>query len=195
MNARRLARFFIMLVLIGVAGYAGYQIHTPAPRTAAAAAATPSNTQVFYSLDRGRNDQELISLIDAAQKRVYFAIYEFTLTDVADALVAAKKRGLDVRGLVDAGESTKSYDLPVMKELRAAGIPVETEHHADGKGIMHIKLLVTDRAYALGSYNWTYSATHENDEILEVGTNPALRQTYEDLLRKLFAKYATTSAS
>jgi phosphatidylserine/phosphatidylglycerophosphate/cardiolipin synthase-like enzyme len=134
--------------------------------------------RVIYSLDAKQNDQEIIALVNAAKTRIYFAMYEFTLKDIADALVAAKKRGVEVKGLVDSGEAAKSYDKPIIDELLAAGIPVETEKHASGNGIMHIKAIVTDSAYALGSYNWTSSATNVNDELLEIGTDPTLRQTY-----------------
>ena len=50
---------------------------------------------------------------------------------------------------------------------------------------MHLKLLVTDRAYALGSYNWTESATTLNDEVLEIGTAEPLREAYLDIVKKV----------
>ena len=158
-------------------------------------APAPGSVRVIYSLDQKQNDKEIIALIDAAKTKIYFAMYEFTLKDVADALVAAKKRGVEVKGLVDAGESANSYDAPIISELVDAGIPVETEKHKDGNGIMHIKMIVTDSAYALGSYNWTGSATTENDEILEIGTDPTLRQTYETILTKLLQAYKGTNAA
>jgi len=100
-----------------------------------------------------------------------------------------------VRGLVDAVESASSYDKPIIAELVANGIPVETEKHPDSNGIMHIKAIVTDSAYALGSYNWTGSATTENDELLEIGTDPSVRQAYENILTKLLAAYAGNVAA
>ena len=54
-------------------------------------------------------------------------------------------------------------------------------------GIMHVKALVTESAYASGSYNWTGSATNVNDEVLEIGADPGLRSAYEAILKKLFA--------
>lgn len=176
------------------AGAAGYFLGTratPGSGGVAAALAAPSrpSTRVLYSLDAKRNDKALISLIHGARHHVYFAIYVFTLADVADALVAAKRRGVDVEGLVDAGESQKSYEAPIIARLLHAGIPLETEHHPDGNGIMHIKALVTDSAYAIGSYNWTESATTENDELLEIGTNPVLVKRYASLLSRLLEKY------
>lgn len=202
MNAstrRSLAALVLALATL-IVGYATGKSGTSAAAPFGAAAQTVASpaagtVRVLYSLDAKQNDKEIIALIDEAQSTIYFAMYEFTLRDIADALVAAKERGVTVKGLVDKGESENSYDAPIMAELRSAGIPVETEHHADGSGIMHIKAIVTDKAYALGSYNWTSSATHENDEILEIGTDPTLRTTYENILTRLIEKYASTAAA
>jgi PLD-like domain len=150
--------------------------------------------RVIYSLAKRRDDKEIIALINAARTHIYFAMYLFTLRDIADALVAAKRRGVDVRGLVDAGESATSYEAPIIAELRRAGIPIEAERHADGNGIMHIKAMVTEGAYAVGSYNWTESGTRENDELLEIGTDPAAVAAYERVLKRLLDRYAGNSA-
>ena len=198
----QLKRAIAALVLAVAAAGAGYTTgKTSAPQAAAPVIAAQTveappagTTRILYSLDAKQNDQEIIALINGAQSHVYFAIYEFTLKDVADALVAAKKRSIEVRGLVDAGEAAKSYDRPIIQELLDAGIPVESEKHADGNGIMHIKAIVTDKAYALGSYNWTGSATTENDELLEIGTNQNLRQAYENILLKLLDFYKGNAA-
>jgi hypothetical protein len=176
-----------------VAGASGYFIHDAVSDGGIplqTMAAPPANSvRVLYSLTARHNDREVIALIDAAQQHVYFAMYEFTLRDIADALVAAKKRGVRVEGVVDSEESAKSYGRPIISELVAAGIPVKSEKHKDGNGIMHIKALATESAYALGSYNWTASATSENDELLEIGTAPQLVATYNSILKKLVDEY------
>ena len=195
-----LKRASAALVLALAAGSIGYELgqQNGAPSIAipeqTVAAPASGTTRILYSLDQKQNDQQLIALINGAKTHIYFAIYEFTLSDVADALVAAKQRGVDVEGLVDAGESASSYDKPVIQKLLDAGIPVEEEKHPDGNGIMHIKALVTDTAYAMGSYNWTGSATTENDELLEIGTSPDLVAAYTGILQKLLAKYKGNAA-
>lgn len=199
---QKLIRATIAGVLALSAGYLGYTTGSNKTSTAnpnipteTVAAPAPGSVRVIYSLDQKHNDKEIIALIDAAKTHIYFAMYEFTLKDIADALVRAKERGVMVVGLVDAGESSNSYDKPIIAELTGAGIMVETEKHADGNGIMHIKAIVTDSAYALGSYNWTNSATTKNDELLEIGTDPTIRQTYENILTKLLTAYQGTTAA
>jgi phosphatidylserine/phosphatidylglycerophosphate/cardiolipin synthase-like enzyme len=140
---------------------------------------------IRYSLDEQKNDQALIGIVDGAERYVYFAIYEFTKEDIAMALLRAKKRGLIVRGLMDAGQSRDGAQARIVGELKDVGIPIEFQRHP--KGIMHLKLLVTDTAYALGSYNWTESATMLNDEILEIGTAEPLRQEYLGVMQKVLA--------
>ncbi|MBU6231213.1 MAG: hypothetical protein KGI45_02530 [Patescibacteria group bacterium] len=147
-----------------------------------AAHASVSDTKVVYSLDLRQNDREIIRLLNEADKYAYFAIYYFTRGDIADALVRAKERGIDVRGITDAAASLDS-NKAVVQKLRAAGIPVETQKHQDG--IMHIKALVTDKAYASGSYNWTDQATEANDEVLEIGTDRNVHDQYLEIIKRL----------
>lgn len=199
---QKMIRGVVALVLALAAGGVGYtaggsgvpavSVDIPAQTISAPAA---DSVRVVYSLDQKQNDQELIVLINDAKEYIYFAIYTFTLPSIADALVAAKKRGVEVRGVMDSEQSRNSYGAPITAKLHAAGIPLLTERHATGNGIMHIKLLVTEQAYAFGSYNWTKSATTINDEILEIGTNSALRQTYENILKKLLDAYKGTNAA
>jgi PLD-like domain len=199
---QKLIRALVALVLALSAGGVGYSTGGAGTQTASVdipaetvTAPPKASVRVIYSLDKKQNDKEIIALIEGAKSHIYFAMYEFTLKNVADALVAAKERGVEVKGLVDSGEGSNSYDRPIISELTDAGIPVVTEKHADGNGIMHIKAIVTDSAYALGSYNWTGSATTENDEILEIGTDPTLRQTYENILTKLLKAYKGNAAA
>ncbi len=194
----RILRALLALVLAISAGTAGYQLRAPAEVTVSeqvVPAPSAQSVRILYSLDKKQHDQEIISLINEAEERVYFAIYVFTLDSIADALIAAKKRGVDVRGIIDSGEARDGYSASIVKKLLSANIPMFTEKHASGTGIMHIKLLVTENAYATGSYNWTKSATTANDEILEIGTDKNLREAYENILKKLLEAYKGNSAA
>jgi len=189
------------LILIIAAGSIGYSIGfsnvavTPSIPAVTITAPPAGSVRVVYSLEQKQNDKEIIALIEGAKTKIYFAVYTFTLTNVAEALVAAKKRGVDVRGVVDSGQAAEKFSEPVMNILEAGGVPIVVEKHATGNGIMHLKMIVTDSAYALGSYNWTSSATNINDEILEIGTDTTLRQTYENFLLKLLDAYKGNTAA
>ena len=104
------------------------------------------------------------------------------MEDIADALVRAKERGVVVWGIMDK-EGSMSANKSILEKLQSAGIPIETQKHPDG--IMHIKAIVTDKAYASGSYNWTSSATKVNDEVLEIGTNQYVHDEYFKILKRV----------
>lgn len=142
--------------------------------------------EVFYNRDTEAN-RKVISTIEHAEKFVYFAIYTFTRNDIKDALLGAKYRGLEVRGITDKDQYAK-IDLQekIIKELRNAGIPVAVQSHS---AIMHIKTVVTDKEYLSGSYNWTAAATDSNDEVIEIGRDESIRRQYERVLREVLTKY------
>lgn len=195
---KRLVGALLLALAAGTGGYSIGTTRSAAPVSIPAAnvaAPAPGSVRVLYSLDQKQNDQELIALIEGAKTHIYFAVYTFTLTNVAEALVAAKARGVDVRGITDSGQSAEKFSQPVMDILRKGGVPVVVEKHPTGSGIMHIKMLVTDSAYAHGSYNWTKSANTLNDEILEIGTDETLRKTYENILLKLLEAYKGNTAA
>lgn len=163
----------LCLLLLFIAGFFGWQL---------AEKKFEGETRVIYSLDKKENDKEIIKLIDNADKYIYFAIFTFTKDNIADALIRAKERGLLVWGITDL-EQTNSNNKLVVNKLLSAKIPVENQKHTDG--IMHIKAIVTEKAYASGSYNWTDSATSHNDEILEIGYNKYIHDEYLKIIEKL----------
>ena len=108
---------------------------------------------VLYSLDKRANDQAIIGVIEGAQKYVYFAVYTFTKDNIADALVEAKQKGLDVRGITDAGEAVTAYEKPIVQKLEPSGIPIETQTHEDGLDAHPPRRWLRTTSYAMGSYN------------------------------------------
>jgi len=180
-NKKELAYVVVIIILIGLCAqfYFNYKYRPEKQR----------EINVYYNQDRPLN-KELVGLIQDADKFAYFAVYTFTRADLKDALLAAKHRGLKVVGLTDRKQATElDSQAKLIKELRDAGIPVYEQDHM---GIMHLKVLVTDKAYASGSYNWTAAATNLNDEVLEIGRDEALRQKYHEILEKLFRLYGET---
>ncbi len=177
-NKKELAYIIVIALLIALCGQFYYSFRY-LPKY-------ERQISVYYNQERELN-KEIISEIRDADKFVYFAVYTFTRADIKDALLAAKYRGLKVVGLTDREQYQKlESQQKIIDELKQAGIPVYTQDHS---GIMHLKVLVTEKAYASGSYNWTAAATNLNDEVLEVGRDEPLRQTFQKILEKMFAKY------
>ncbi len=141
---------------------------------------------VYYNKEVEANTK-LIRIIEEADEFIYFAIYTFTRTDIQDALLAAKYRGLEVKGVIDKTQIARLEDQrKLAKQLTDAGIPIITQDHS---AIMHLKTLVTEKAYFTGSYNWTMSGTSSNDEVIEIGYDDDIRRQYLSVLKTLFLRY------
>ncbi len=144
-----------------------------------------SQIKVYYSLDKRQNDLEIIKVIDQAHRYIYFAIYYFSKNNIAEALERAKKRGVEVYGIMDR-EASKDVNKHILEELNSNGVKVLVSDNSTG--LMHIKTLVTENAYVTGSYNWTQSATVNNDEVLELGSIGSIRKRYLEIIKKLINK-------
>jgi len=151
-----------------------------------------ASVQVLYN-HSSEADNAVVAQIQNAKTYVYVAMYTFTRQNIVDALVAAKLRGLDVRLILDFSQSESNYEKPVIKKLQKYGITIERPFTEKGKGVMHIKMLVTEKSYASGSYNWTSSATSLNDEVLEIGEVASVHEQYFKIFNELFSKYSKFS--
>jgi phosphatidylserine/phosphatidylglycerophosphate/cardiolipin synthase-like enzyme len=103
----------------------------------------------------------LLALVSGAQKTVYFLAFSFTSDELADAIMAAQERGVEVRGVLDAGQAASNQGGEYAR-LRAAGVDVRM----DGEGgNMHNKVLIIDGEIVVtGSYNFSANAEDSNDE-------------------------------
>jgi phosphatidylserine/phosphatidylglycerophosphate/cardiolipin synthase-like enzyme len=109
----------------------------------------------------------LIIAVDAARQQVLVQAFLLTSRKIAASLVAAHRRGVDVRVLADARQHAE-HAGSLLVSLSESGIPVALEtryRHA------HNKLMVIDAAGGLpvvitGSFNYTWSAQHKNAENL-----------------------------
>lgn len=175
---RDAAYLVVIILLIAACGQFYYSYHYK-PRA-------ERQVKIYYNQDIAANEK-VIEAIQNAEERVYFAIYTFTRDDIKDALLGAKHRGLDVRGIIDKEQSQKiENQRKIVEELQKATIPVYFQDHSS---IMHLKTLVTEKEFVSGSYNWTASATNLNDEVLEVGRDENMRKQYEDVIIELFQRY------
>ncbi len=111
----------------------------------------------------------ILSLIADARTEVHVEMYEFGRTDLADALVAAHRRGVAVTIIVDP-----SVDVTraTASRLRSAGVDVLDYPVRTGM-IDHVKLLVVDAHVAVvGGINWGATSDRNHDVDAEI-TGPA----------------------
>ncbi|MDW8041299.1 MAG: phospholipase D family protein [Nitrososphaerota archaeon] len=125
----------------------------------------------------------IIDLIDRANRSVLVAIYSFTRDDIADALVRAVNRGLEVRVVI---ERERAYETgSEYRRLRDGGVNVRLDGNPD---LMHHKFIVIDgRIVITGSYNFSGAAEDRNDEniivIMGEGVASQYRSEFERVWR------------
>lgn len=140
--------------------------------------------EVLYSPEDRLGDR-LVALYNGARKSIYLAIYGLTYPPIIKALVAAHKRGVDVRLITDRKKLEDRNQRTALETLRLAGIPIKVNKH---DGLMHIKqAIVDDLVNTSGSMNQTTSAARYNDERLDVVHDAVSTQRAKDKFLKMWA--------
>jgi phosphatidylserine/phosphatidylglycerophosphate/cardiolipin synthase-like enzyme len=126
---------------------------------------------------------QIAASFDTARHTIDLAIYQFDLPVLADALVRAQARGVQVRVVTDSD----SINMDGLRTLAQAGVPVVPDSR---QPIMHDKFAVIDGAVVwTGSMNYTYSDAYRNDNnVLEIQSVP-LAQNYTHEFEKMFVSH------
>ncbi len=131
--------------------------------------------RVFFS-PRGGTEAAVVSEIGRARWSIHVLAYSFTSWPIADALLAARRRGVEVTILCDDGNETDPYSLLPWLLLQWAGVVVWEDHHA---GSAHNKVMILDEGEVLtGSYNWSHAAEEDNAENLLMLSGQSLVDLY-----------------
>ncbi len=130
----------------------------------------------------------IIKKIDNAQSSIHIASFEFDLTPVAEALIRAQKRGVDVRWVTDDEhglEADEEPDRGQFELLEDAGIEIKDDQRG---ALMHNKFWVFDRKTVwTGSTNITKNGIFEQDNNVIVIHSPALAEIYEREFDEMWA--------
>lgn len=139
-------------------------------------------------------DQVVVQAINEAQSEIDIASFDFNLKSVVDALIAAQKRGVKVRLVLDlkngsttvrasASQKIEAYDA--IADLDKAKIP-----YVDGgrsSGLMHNKIVILDRkTLFIGSWNLSFNDTFKNDNNVLRISDPLLIANYQAKFNEMF---------
>jgi len=139
--------------------------------------------------DAGGLDAALANAIDDAQERVDVVAYDFDLTVVAEAMIAAQQRGLAVHLVTDSYYLDEAGTVMV----REAGIPVVDDIEDT---LMHNKFVIIDGEEVwTGSWNLTENGTYRNNNNVLRIDSPALAQTYTDEFEEMFTHRVFSAGS
>lgn len=171
-----------------VAGCGGGNVVTSAAQDAVKqiAAAMPESIKGVHSVPavgtidvafspKGGIAGMIVNELSKAKKTIQVQAYSFTNTEIAKALADAKKRGVDVRVVLDKSQETEQYSSATF--LANAGIPVHIDREFQ---IAHNKIMIIDGIDIItGSFNFTKSAENSNAEnCLVIHGNKQLADLY-----------------
>jgi phosphatidylserine/phosphatidylglycerophosphate/cardiolipin synthase-like enzyme len=132
--------------------------------------------------------EKLIQRIDAAQTSIHIASFETDMIDIANALIRAHKRGVDVRWITDDEFGTESDEKEGHGQfgvMEKAGIEIIDDQRG---GLMHNKFWLFDGEVVwTGSTNVTISGMFEQDNNVIVIESPELTAIYEQQFEEMWA--------
>lgn len=107
-------------------------------------------------------EQAIVRLIESANRTIEVEMYQFSNMGLADALVAAKGRGVLVRIILEP-RLDGDDNLEMMDYLRGNGVDARWGTLEFSR--THTKVMIVDGKIVLvGSQNWSYSAMRRNRE-------------------------------
>jgi phosphatidylserine/phosphatidylglycerophosphate/cardiolipin synthase-like enzyme len=162
--------------------------------------------QVYFTDPQNVNDpddltgsipQQLIARIDAAQGTIHIASFEFNLTPVAEALIAAHRRGVEVQWVTDDEhgiEADEEDDHGQFAMLEEAGIEIKDDERS---ALMHNKFWIFDGQIVwTGSTNITSNGNFRNNNNVIVIDSPDVAAIYEREFAEMWAgEFGPTSSS
>jgi phosphatidylserine/phosphatidylglycerophosphate/cardiolipin synthase-like enzyme len=164
---------------------------------AAAPRSFPATGEVEIAFTPGDAiDKLIVDTLGRAKNEILVHAYTFTDRRIAQALVAAKRRGVAVSVLADR-EQARSVPQNVLPQLVEGGVAVWLDGNFQAA---HNKVIVIDAdeprpTTITGSYNFTFAAQHHNAEnIVVLRDNAAVARAYRDNWRRLKAAAVPWSA-
>ncbi len=134
-----------------------------------------AKTEVYFSL-YDNPQKEIIKNINQAEAFINIAMYIFTDREIALPLVKARERGVKVRPYLDKDQVDYQYSQSRFLVQKGIKTRISTNNY-----IMHHKFTIIDNRILLtGSYNWTFSANHRNDENLMVIDDPEIIKIFQN---------------
>lgn len=114
----------------------------------------------------------LAGLLSNCRSSFYGAFYDISAQKIIDALIAAHRRGIDVKLVTD----DENFSGPGITRLLDAGIAIVTD---DSPSLMHNKFAVIDREIVFtGSYNTTDNCGHRNNNNAVMFRSAELAEIY-----------------
>lgn len=143
-----------------------------------------SKLSIYFSPQDKITKNHIIPILKTSQKYIYVPAFLITDKWMADELIAAKTRGVDVRIILDASNARSPHSQ--INYLRENKVPVKVEDYA---GKLHSKsILIDDKISVIGSMNFSKSGQNINDENVVVIFNKDLTMLYKHHFNYLWSR-------
>jgi phosphatidylserine/phosphatidylglycerophosphate/cardiolipin synthase-like enzyme len=125
---------------------------------------------------------DVVQAINGAQESVEFLAFSFTSDPIAKAVVAAYRRGIRVRGVIESKSARGSgAELGTFED---AGVDVLEDGNCY---LMHHKVFVIDgRRVVTGSFNWSANAQDSNDENVILVDDAWFARLYQQEFQRIY---------
>ncbi len=127
----------------------------------------------------------VLKAINSAQKSIHVAAYSFTSKPISEALLAAKKRGVDVEVVADEKSNSGKYSATTYLANNKVHVKLDGNYP-----IFHHKFMIIDGiTLETGSFNYSAAAASKNAEnVLVLWNVPAIAATYEKEWQQLWSE-------
>lgn len=148
--------------------------------------------QVYFTAPTGNSnpatyvggiDGQLAAAINGVQRTLDIAAFEWNLQSLTDAVLAAHRRGVQVRMVVD-DEHTIRDGQSTINQLIDAGISVVGD---DRSALMHNKFMILDSTIVwTGSWNYSINDTYRNNNNAVALRSQKVVQDYQTEFNEMF---------
>lgn len=130
--------------------------------------------EVAFSPKNGATEI-IVKAINDARETILASAYSFTSKEIAQALLNAKKRNIQIKIILDKSQVSQKYSSATFFANMGFDLRIDAKH-----AIYHNKVMVIDNKNVItGSFNFTNAAELKNAEnVLILRNNPELAELY-----------------
>jgi len=176
-----MARKYILFA-IGSVAFAGIMLMLYASRAGIFYAETCKEGDVL-AIFSPENSDEILALLDGAKREIKLEVYEFSSKVLADALIEARSRGVDVQVIL---EPSVAANTKTSEYLLNGGVGVawasKKFHNTHSKFAV-----IDDAAVLVGSTNWSQNAMLYNREASVIVYSPDVARSFERIFDSDYA--------
>jgi phosphatidylserine/phosphatidylglycerophosphate/cardiolipin synthase-like enzyme len=145
--------------------------------------------EVYFSTHDGV-DKHVIAEIRKARRSIQFLAFSFTHKQIADAVLERADRGVRVAGVVETRQISKSSEYDRLSRHQNCDVLMD-----GNKFNMHHKVfIIDDEVLITGSFNFSSSATHDNDENLVILRHARVAQKFQEEFARVYRQASRSSA-